>query len=210
MTPTRRTFLDTLAAIRPVVASPQVAARWDEPSMLPEFSVRGLAGHVARASLTVDTYLDRPQPAGGVPISPAAYYANLDADIASSLNIGIRQRGEELAAAGHERLVAEIDRLAARVEERLVREPDDRLLMVAGNDLMRLDDYLVTRIVELTVHTDDLALSVGLDSPTFPPEAIDITIDTLVGIARNRHGDRAVLLALSRRERDTVNALRVF
>ncbi len=209
MRPIRRTFLDTLAAIRPVVAAPEVAARWDEPSALQEFSVRGLAGHVARAALTVDTYLDRSQPAGGVPISPAAYYANLNADIASSLNSGIRQRGEELAAAGHEGLAAEIARLAARLEERLAREPDDRLLMVAGNDLMRLDDYLVTRIVELTVHADDLALSVGLDAQGLPTEALDITIATLVAIARYRHGDLAVLRALSRRERDTINALRV-
>jgi len=208
--PIRRTFLDTLAAIRPIVASPQVVARWDEPSALPEFSVRGLVGHLARAALTVDTYLDRPQPAGGVPISPAAYYANLTADIASPLNRGIRQRGEELAAAGHERLAAEIDRLAARLEERLAREADDRLLVVAGNDLMRLDDYLVTRIIELTVHADDLALSVGLDAPALPPEALDTTIDALVAIARDRHGDLAVLRALSRRERDTVNTLRVF
>ncbi len=210
MKPIRRTFLDTLAAIRPIVASPQVVARWDEPSALPEFSVRGLVGHLARAALTVDTYLDRPQPAGGVPISPAAYYANLTADIASPLNRGIRQRGEELAAAGHERLAAEIDRLAARLEERLAREADDRLLVVAGNDLMRLDDYLVTRIIELTVHADDLALSVGLDAPALPPEALDTTIDALVAIARDRHGDLAVLRALSRRERDTVNTLRVF
>jgi len=208
--PIRRTFLDTLAAIRPIVASPQVVARWDEPSALPEFSVRGLVGHLARAALTVDTYLDRPQPAGGVPISPAAYYANLTSDIASPLNRGIRQRGEELAAAGHDRLAAEIDRLAARLDERLAHEPDDRLLMVAGNDLMRLDDYLVTRIVELTVHADDLALSVGLDAPALPPEALDTTIDALVAIARDRHGDLAVLRALSRRERDTVNTLRVF
>ncbi len=210
MKPIRRTFLDTLAAIRPIVASPQVVARWDEPSALPEFSVRGLVGHLARAALTVDTYLDRPQPAGGVPISPAAYYANLTSDIASPLNRGIRQRGEELAAAGHDRLAAEIDRLAARLDERLAHEPDDRLLMVAGNDLMRLDDYLVTRIVELTVHADDLALSVGLDAPALPPEALDTTIDALVAIARDRHGDLAVLRALSRRERDTVNTLRVF
>ncbi len=49
-----------------------------------------------------------------------------------------------------------------------------------------------------------------LESPAFPPEALDITIDTLVAIARYRHGDLAVLLALSRRERDTLNALRVF
>jgi len=192
------------------MAAPEVATRWDDPSALPEFSVRGLAGHLARAPLTVDTYLDRPQATNGAPISPAAYYANLTCDISSPLNTSIRQRGGELAAAGHEQLIAEIDRLTAQLEERLAREPDDRLVTVAGDDVMRLDDYLATRIVEMTVHADDLAASVGLPSPYLPPDALDITIDTLLAIARYRHGDLAVLLALARRERDTISALRVF
>ena len=34
-------------------------------------------------------------------------------------------------------------------------------------------------------------------------------IDVLVGVARIRHGDMAVLRALARRERDQVQALRV-
>jgi len=49
------------------------------------------------------------------------------------------------------------------------------LLTVAGDSVMRLDDYLATRIVELTVHVDDLAVSVSLDSPVLPPAALGIT-----------------------------------
>jgi PhnB protein len=207
---TRHAFLGLLPAIRSVVASEAVAARWDEPSALPAFSVRGLAGHLVRAALTVDTYLDRPEPAGQDPISPAAYFANLDADIASSLNAAIRRRGEELAAGGHDRLIAEFDRQTTRLNDRLAHESDGRVLTVGGNAVMRLDEYLVTRIVELTIHADDLTASVGSDSPTLPPAALNIAIETLVDIARSRHGDLAVLRGLSRRERDISNALRVF
>jgi hypothetical protein len=210
LSPTRRALLELLPAVRPVVASEEVATRWDAPSALPAFSIRGLAGHVVRATLTVDTYLDRPEPTRQDPITPAAYFANLDSDIASSLNVAIRQRGEELAAAGHDHLIAEFDRLTIRLNDRLAHESADRLLTVAGDAVMRLDDYLVTRIIELTIHADDLAVSVGLDSPTLPPAAVSIVIDTLVDIARSRHGDVAVLRALTRRERDTINALRVF
>lgn len=207
----RRLFLETLTAVRPLLASSEVAARWDEPSALPGFSVRGLAGHLVRATVTVDNYLDRPEPTGEKPISAAAYYANLlDPDISSDLNVGVRKRGEELAAGGHERLIAELERLASRLEERLRREPHDRLVKVSGDAIMRLDEYLVTRLVELTVHADDLAVSVGLDYPALPPEALDITLVTLMDTARHRHGDLAVLRALSRRERDRGDVLPIF
>jgi hypothetical protein len=208
--PVRRLFLETLAAVRPLLASSAVAARWDEPSALPAFAVRGLAGHLVRVAVTVDKYLDRPEPRGEESISAAAYYGNVDSDISSALNVGVRQRGEELAAGGHEHLVAELDRLASRLEERLRHEPDGRLVRVAGDTVMRLDDYLVTRIVELTVHADDLAVSVGLDYPTMPPGALDISIRVLIDTARHRHGDLAVLRVLSRRERDSGDVLPIF
>jgi uncharacterized protein (TIGR03083 family) len=203
-------FLATITVAKQVVASPQVAGRWDEPSALPEFSVRGLAGHLVRAALTVDTYLDRPTANGHALISVPEYYSHLDSDVTSALNTAVRQRGEELAAEGHEWLVIEFERLSGRLAERLTHENDDRLMTVAGDATMRLTDYLVTRIVELTVHLDDLAASVGLESPALPREAIDFAIGTLVDIARHRHGELAVLRALTRRERDTVDALRVF
>ncbi len=107
----RRIFCDLLPTTRSIVASKAVAERWNEPSALAEFSVRGLAGHLARAVLTVDSYLDGPEPTGREPISAAAYLANLDADIASPLNVAIRQRGEEFAASGNAQLVGALDRL---------------------------------------------------------------------------------------------------
>lgn len=62
--------------------------------------------------------------------------------------------------------------------------------------------------VELAVHLEDLALSVGVHAPA-PEAALAIAIDVLVAAARERHGDQAVLHALARRERDTNHALRV-
>jgi hypothetical protein len=41
------------------------------------------------------------------------------------------------------------------------------------------------------------------------PEATEIVITTLIGAARARHGDVAVLYALTRRERDLAGALSV-
>jgi hypothetical protein len=63
--------------------------------------------------------------------------------------------------------------------------------------------------VELVVHIDDLAVSVGRPTPDLPATATACTIGCLLEIARTRHGDLAVVRALSRRERDPISALRV-
>jgi hypothetical protein len=51
------------------------------------------------------------------------------------------------------------------------------------------------------VHSDDLALSVGLATPPLPPEVLDPVFTLLTGLAVRRHGPTAVLRALSRSER---------
>lgn len=71
-----------------------------------------------------------------------------------------------------------------------------------------LDEYLATRFVELPVHSEDLSLSAGSTAEA-PLAAITRAVDVLVAAARERHGDREVLHALSRRERDERSALRV-
>jgi hypothetical protein len=43
-----------------------------------------------------------------------------------------------------------------------------------------------------------------------PARAFDLALRTLVDVARARHGDPAVLIAMARRERDDVDALRAF
>ena len=72
-----------------------------------------------------------------------------------------------------------------------------------------MDALLETRLTEFIVHCDDLSLSVGRPMPEFPREAYDISIATLIDIARRFRGDLAVVRAMTRRERDDVDALRV-
>ena len=107
-------------------------------------------------------------------------------------------------------MAEEAGALTERLRVRLVTEAFDRRLQVLGGLVITLDEYLRTRVVELVLHTEDLALSVDLpEAAEVTPAAATIAINTLVDLARLRHGDLAVLRALARRERDTVNALRV-
>jgi hypothetical protein len=211
MSEIRSVFLEVARATRPVVASRAVAEGWDSTSSLPEFSVRGLAGHLVRCVVTVPRYLEAdPEPAAP-PIEPLAYYdrALVSTDIHSTDNVSIRARGEELAAGGHAALVDLLDTAVAEARIALARSAPDRLVRVVRDLVLSLDDYLATRVVEIVVHTDDLSHSVGLGTPELPAAAVEMAIRYLVDVARFRHGDIAVLRALARRERDEAKALRV-
>ncbi len=69
---------------------------------------------------------------------------------------------------------------------------------------LRRDDFLLTRMLEIVVHTDDLALSIGVRTPEFPVEVFAPACDLLVRLAVKRHGQSAVISALARRERTQV------
>lgn len=207
----RAVYRDCVEAIGPLLREPAVAARWDEPSALAEMSVSALAGHLIRVLSTVERYLAQPEPLEeGRRLSPAVYFSNVTSDVTTPQNVAIRQRGAEEAAGGYDALVTEFERLRVAVLEAMRDQPSSRRMTVFGGQVLLLDDYLITRIVEAVVHADDLAVSCGLGTPTLPDDAYEYAIRTLVDIGRARHGDLAVVRALARRERDDVGALRVF
>ncbi len=206
----RAVFLAAAEAAHGVMSQPAVAEHWNDPSALARMSVGAVAGHLGRAVFTVPEYLDaQTPPSSARTLSPSDYLSVVlsDTDLDSPLHTGVRARSEAAAADGCIALVRRFDDTVRRLERRLRDEPVDRRLAVAGGNVMLLDGYLVTRIVELAVHTDDLAVSVGLD--VGPTPGTDVAIGALVDAARLRHGATAVLRALSRRERDEVSALRV-
>jgi hypothetical protein len=206
----RLSYMAAAAVAREVIAKREVAAAWDEPSALRKLTVRGLAGHLARAVVTVSDYLAASPPEGVPALTAAAYFAGTfpDDDLDSELNVAVRRRGEEQAAAGRDALLQRLDGLLGRLTEQLPAEPAGRTLRVIGDRSMLLDEYLRTRLVELALHIDDLCVSVHVATPDIP--GIEVATRTLVDVARLQHGDLAVLRALGRRERDTGNVLRVF
>jgi len=218
MTEIRALFCEAAEATTPLLAEPTLVERFDGPSALAEFTVRGLAGHLLRAMTSVETYLDRPGPDAGskaaaAVISAATYYAKVmgtATDINSDLHRSVRQRGVEAAPGPPGEFAGVWAEAVDRIRGRLAAEPAGRSVQVYGDLVLALDDYLITRLVELVVHADDLAASLGVAPPPMPTAATGLAIATLVEVARVHHGDAAVLRALTRRERDTVEALRVF
>jgi Mycothiol maleylpyruvate isomerase N-terminal domain len=204
----RSAYLHCYTGLRSLALSPELSARWEQESCLPEMSVRSLAGHlIARTGGAVLDYLDADLPVGVEPIDAPAYYATVLNGLDDQQ---VRVRGEEAAPDGANGLLEKYEGIVADLGPRLEDEPSDRLMKVFGGLVMRMDDYLVTRICEILVHADDLAISLDMEPPEFPQLAWDLTFDHLLEVARMRHGDNAVLMSLTRRERDGAEALRIF
>jgi Mycothiol maleylpyruvate isomerase N-terminal domain len=210
MADARAAFLDAAATALHPLERRELAERWRQDSVLPKFAVAALAGHLLRGMTTVEQYLDGPEPdeAG---IGAARYFHTVirSADINDPAHQAIRNRGADAAVGGPEALAAEARAALGRLQSGLAGVDAGRRLRVAGGLVMTLDEYLRTRVVELVVHADDLAASLGVELAPPRPATCAVAIDVLVGVARIRHGDMAVLRALARRERDPVQALRV-
>jgi hypothetical protein len=210
----RPVFLAACDTTRPLLAAAAVAEGWDEPSALEQMTVGALAGHLMRAVTSVDAYLDRSAPAASdVALDAPGYFLSIDglsdSDLDSELHTAIRGRAAAEAEAGHQSVVEQWDQAVERLRARLDGEPRDRLVPALGGRTLTLDEYLITRLVEMVVHVDDLAVSVGAERPGFARVAEEAVMHCLLEMARRRHGDRAVVTALTRRERDAVQALRV-
>jgi hypothetical protein len=197
------TFLDTAEVVTGLLRAPELAERWQQPSALAEFRVSGLAGHLARGVFNVERWLAEPPPQGGVPIDAVAYFLTVTEpapNLDDAVPRRIRETGEQEAAAGPEALARECDAARGRLAALLPTVPLDRPVGMLSH-VLPLDQCLLTRLVELVVHLDDLAVSVGVPTPGVPAEAADAVATCLTRIAVARHGLLPVLRTLSRRER---------
>lgn len=203
MTAIRDDFLDTARMAVEMLRDPAVAARWEEPSALPEFSVRGLAGHLAYQVLAVRQALETPVTADQPRVTVLEHYARaqwIGEPVESEFNTAIRTGGEKLAGDGPTELAEQVERAVAELDLDAVGDRPVRMALW-GPWSMSLDDLLLTRLMELAVHADDLAVSVGVPTPAVPERAMAAVLDLLSRLAVRRHGPTAVLRALSRAER---------
>jgi len=200
----RKVYLSAAAVAIELMADPAVARSWDAPSALRKLRVSGLAGHLAGQITQVLPVLDA-DPPDTPPISLLDHYGRstwTDGDIDSEVNTSIRDSGDESAAVGVATLTAQAGAALAELRRRLPAEPTDRAIQLPwGPWALTLDDYLTTRVLELAVHCDDLAVSIGVETPAFPPPSLETVLDLLCRWAAARHGGTALLRALSRAER---------
>lgn len=194
-------YLDGARVVTGAIADPAVAEAWDRQSVLEDQLVSSLAGHLARGGVwVVADYLDGGTPSGPVDFDTAAeYFVAFLMAATPDAHRAIRDRGAAVARVGHGELVRQLNKRLEALEPRLRSLDATAPVAVTAGKVMRLADYLVTRVVEQVVHLDDLARSTDRGSWPVPLKAQDVAIQVGTDIARLRTGRTAMLRALYRR-----------
>ena len=200
-----------------MASRPEVAAGWSAPSALEGLTVGAVVAHLVLATERTATVLEAEPPSGDEvrAVGLADFYGPNRIDDRASLEDGlpafVRDSAAAKSEAGPEAVVAELAALGPRLRPLLESAPADRIVPVVQvrGGAASLDDYLVTRVIELVVHTDDLACSVGLELPDPPAEVLAVAGAAFVELAAARAGGRAVVRAFTRGERADPEVLRV-
>jgi hypothetical protein len=182
----------------------EVAERWSDESACAGMTVGGLAFHLATQTDLVVRLLQA-EPSDAAPIPLVEHYARaawVRSGPDDEANVGIREGSDELAQSGP-------DALATMVEARLEALPgvlaavaaDTPILIPWQGWALTARDFLVTRLMETVVHSDDLAASIGLPTPDFPDAVMAPVLDLLTVLAVRRHGATALVRTLARPQR---------
>ncbi len=182
---------------------PEVARSWTRPSALPQLSVGALACHLGRQVVRVAERLAVPSHA--TPLESAHEHYRRAAWVTSTSPedpANDRTQEDDEAAHGPEVLGRRVSSALRTVRAILASgsAPDVVWLPWQGWALSR-HDFLLTRLVEIVVHADDLALSVGVATPRFPPDVFGPVSELLLDLAASRRGQSAVISTLTRSER---------
>jgi uncharacterized protein (TIGR03083 family) len=179
-------LLSTLAAIE--------GPAWDRPAS-DRWTVRELAAHTVRGMEVLSLYLDAALEVTGPELADAADYFRtaLSSDGAHD---GIAARGAAAADTAPDDLVPWAEEVAAAMLAR-VADTDDDAVLVHFAGWLPFDDYVVTRVTELVLHTFDLQLACGLPVQA-PATALAVVNPVLVQLA-DRADPRALALALTGR-----------
>jgi hypothetical protein len=196
-------FLSAASTSLHLIRSHEVSDRWTDPSALSKMSVGALACHLGRQAVRAAELL--PVATDVAPLDSAeAHYRSAPWVRTTSPDEPPNDRTADDAEA--ELGVVALDRRATQALDS-VRDlfasggARDVVLVPWQGWSLRRHDFLLTRLVEIVVHTDDLAVSVGVSPPTFTPDAFAPVLELLTRLAVERHGQSAVISTLARKER---------
>ena len=206
---TAAAFMESARISSDLSRRPEVADRWTEESACAGMTVGGLAHHLV-SQLTNTCRLLAAEPRDEAPIPLFEHYeraAWVHSSLDDEVNVRIREGADEDAAGGPDALPPLVDDALAALPDLLARSADAVWIPWQGWSLSTTD-YLTTRMMEMVVHSDDLAASVGVPTPEFPEDVLAPVFVLLTGVAARRHGQVAVVRALSRPQRapDSVSA----
>ncbi len=187
-----------------LVAAPEVAKAWDDESALPGMTVGGLTRHlVSQPECAVEFLRIQPVPPHAETLSLRECYDRTDwfvAPVDAAENTSIRDDFNAMSEGGQPHSVAILEESRAALAGAIAGAGPTTY--VPWQDCcLDTDDFLVVRLMEVVVHADDLAASVGLPAPAYDDDVLHPALALLAMLAARRHGQDAAVRALSRAER---------
>jgi hypothetical protein len=186
-----------------LVARPEVSAAWTVESSCEGMSVGGLARHLVSQPVNVVRLLRSEVPDGTETIDVLEHYARAAwtrEDLGGDTNASIRAASDEQAAEGPEAAQELVSQAREQLATALAGARPTVYIPWQGWAL-DTDDFLVTRLMEMVVHADDLAASVAVPVPEFGPGVLDPVLRLLTALSVRRHGQDALVRALTRPQR---------
>lgn len=156
-----------------------------EPSVLPGWSVRVLAGHVLLVHRQLLAALGRPSDVQPLPLAMfvAGYRRDVDDIHADTIELAADRTPDEL--------LTDLDLTIRDLRLRLA-QPLPPVVQTARGPVTG-PDLLLAAGMELVVHSDDLSRSVGAAPPVQPERpALALTVRTLTGLLATRYPGRSV------------------
>lgn len=208
-----RTGMDLLA----LASEPEVALKWAQPSALEGMSVGAVAAHGLRMLDEILNDCERPEPATARFRGMVDYSRGARLDQREDLkniegNAIIIEHAEEQAANGPGPVLEKATRTLEQLKWMLpAMDPNKHVFLPRMPPMTGLLAMMVmNRTVELAVHMDDLAVSVGLPTPAITPEAGAMALTVLLSVARRMNGDLDLLRIMARSERAKPDAARAY
>jgi len=168
--------------------------QWELPG-LGVWTVRSLAGHTARAILTVESYLGQEEPSDVTIPDAAAYYSSVYPQFTDAAAVAARgvEAGVWLGSDPAAQVSSALTRTLAEVDS----QPANRIISIGGMGIL-LSEYLRTRVLELVVHTIDLTRATGIPH-SLPTATITEALALAGATAAGKGEGETVLLALTGR-----------
>lgn len=155
--------------LRTWLAASRVLDHGDRPSVLAGWSVRDLVAHLGRGFLTASVISESDDD----PLTIRQYvtgYAGVAGEIESEARTVAAERGDDDLLRWLDQVADEAFALIDGVTAPVVRGPRGPITR---------DDFVVTRLLELVVHGDDLARSVPLDTGPLADAAVGVVAGAL-------------------------------
>ena len=176
-------------------------------------SVAALVGHlVVGGILRIEEALVTEPTADVEPVTAARLLSWVPLESDDGVHGQVREVAATHAEAGVDSLIERATTSLDRVGPMLQEEGLERVVAYpwAPDLTMTVRELLRSRVLELVVHIEDVAASIGADDFALDTDAVRIACQLGIDINVERYGAAAVIRALCRREQYGTDALRTF